>query len=109
MKKLIFSLLTLFFGASILAEDVAAARLGGGRNLGVQRQVAATPKQATPPAQQQQPATAPQPSGPGRSLAPLAALATGLRLGWLFAQGGPGAAIGALLLALLAEIGRAHV
>ena len=102
MKKLIFSLLTLFFGASILAEDVEAARLGGGRNLGAQRQVTATPKQATPPAQQPQPATAPQPSGPGRWLALLAGLAAGLGLGWLFAQGGLGGAIGALLLAVLA-------
>src|SRR5437773_6980038 len=102
MKKLIFSLLTLFFGASMLADDVEAARLGGGRNLGAQRQVTATPKQATPPVQQQQPATAPQPSGARRWLAPLAGLAAGLGLGWLFAQGGFGAAIGA-------QIGRAHV
>jgi len=104
MKKLIVSLLTLVFGAGILADDVAAARLGGGRSLGAQRQVTATPKQATPPTQQQQPATAPQPSGPGRWLAPLAALAAGLGLGWLFAQGGFGAAIGALLMALLAGV-----
>src|SRR5437879_13111705 len=104
MKKLIISLFTLFFGAGILVDDVEAARLGGGRNLGTQRQVTATPKQATPPAQQQQPATAPQPSGPGRWLAPLAGLAAGLGLGWLFAQGGFGAAIGAFLVALLAGV-----
>jgi len=104
MRKLIFSLLALFFGASMLADDVEAARLGGGRNLGAQRQVTATPKQATPPAQQQQPATAPQPSGPGRWLVPLAGLAAGLGLGWLFAQGGFGAAIGALVVALLAGV-----
>src|SRR5207302_10428178 len=104
MKKLIFPLLTLFFGASILADDVETARLGGGRKLGAQREVTATPKQATPPAQQQQPATVPQPSGPGRWLAPLAGLAAGLGLGWLFAQGGFGAAIGALVVALLAGV-----
>ncbi|TMH78307.1 MAG: Tim44 domain-containing protein [Betaproteobacteria bacterium] len=104
MKKLIVSLLTLFFGAGILADDVEAARLGGGRNLGAQRQVTAAPKQATPPAQQQQPATAPQPSGAGRWFAPLAGLAAGLGLGWLFAQGGFGAAIGAFLVALLAGV-----
>src|SRR2546429_8098739 len=101
MKKLIVSLFTLFCGASILADDVEAARLGGGRNLGAQRQVTSTPKQATPPAQQQA-ATAPQPSGPGRWLAPLAALAAGLGLGWLFAQGGFGPLIGTLILALAA-------
>jgi len=104
MKKLIVSLLTLFFGAGILADDVEAARLGGGRNLGAQRQVTAAPKQATSPAQQQQPATAPQPSGAGRWFAPLAGLAAGLGLGWLFAQGGFGAAIGAFLVALLAGV-----
>src|SRR6266849_6205949 len=102
MKNLIVSLLTLLFGAGILADDVQAARLGGGRSLGAQRQVVAPAKQATPPTQQQQPATAPQPSGPGRWFAPLAGLAAGLGLGWLFAQGGFGPVIGALLMALLA-------
>jgi predicted lipid-binding transport protein (Tim44 family) len=102
MKNLIVSLFTLVFGAGILADDVQAARLGGGRSLGTQRQMTAPPKQATPPAQQQQPATAPQPSGPGRWLAPLAGLAAGLGLGWLFAQGGFGAVASALLMALFA-------
>ncbi len=101
MKKLIVSLFTLVFGAGILADDVEAARLGGGRSLGAQRQVTVPPRQATPPTQQQ-PATAPQPSGPGRWFAPLAGLAAGLGLGWLFAQGGFGAVASALLMALLA-------
>jgi len=102
MKNSIVFLFTLVFGAGILAEDVQAARLGGGRSLGTQRQITAPPKQATPPAQQQQPAAAPQPSGPGRWLAPLAGLAAGLGLGWLFAQGGFGAVASTLLMALLA-------
>jgi predicted lipid-binding transport protein (Tim44 family) len=102
MKNLIVSLFALVFGAGILADDAQAARLGGGRSLGVQRQVAAPPKQATPPTQQQPPATTPQPSGPGRWFAPLAGLAAGLGLGWLFAQGGFGPAIGALLMVLIA-------
>src|SRR6266571_5241194 len=101
MKNLIVFLFTLAFGAGILADDVQAARLGGGRSLGVQRQVTAPPKQATPPTQQQ-PATTPQPPGPGRWFAPLAGLAAGIGLGWLFAQGGFGPAIGALLMVLLA-------
>src|SRR5258708_11377559 len=101
MKKLIVSLFTLVFGAGILADDVEAARLGGGRSLGDQRQVTVPARQATPPTQQQ-PATAPQPSGPGRWFAPLAGLAAGLGLGWLFAQGGFGAVASALLMALLA-------
>src|SRR5258708_3978660 len=100
MKKLIVSLFILVFGVGLMANDVEAARLGGGRSLGAQRQITPPPKQATPPAQQQQPAAAPQ-SGPGRWFAPLAGLAAGLGLGWLFAQGGFGPAIGALLMVLL--------
>ncbi len=102
MKRLTVSLFTLVFGVGLMADDVQAARLGGGRSLGAQRQITAPPKQATPPAQQQQPTTAPQPSGPGRWFAPLAGLAAGIGLGWLFTQGGFGPAIGALLMVLLA-------
>jgi predicted lipid-binding transport protein (Tim44 family) len=59
-------------------------------------------RQSTPPAQQQ-PAAAPQPAG-NRWLGPLAGLAAGLGLGWLFAQGGFGSAAGVLLMALLAAV-----
>lgn len=102
MKRLIISLAALALGAGMLADAAQAARLGGARSLGAQRQITTTPKQATPPAQQQQPAAAPQPSGASRWLAPLAGLAAGLGLGWLLAQGGFGAVVGALLMALLA-------
>lgn len=102
MKGLIVSLIALSFSAAIVADQAQAARLGGGRSLGAQRQVTPPPKQATPPSQQPQPAAAPQPSGPGRWLGPLAGLAAGLGLGWLFAQGGFGAAFGVLIMALLA-------
>src|SRR5258705_13554204 len=100
MKKLIVSLFMLALGVGLMANDVEAARLGGGRSLGAQRQVTPPPKQATPPTQQQPPATAPQ-SGPGRWFAPLAGLAAGLGLGWLVAPGGFGPPIGAPLLGLL--------
>ncbi len=101
MKNLIISLAALAFGAVLFADDVQAARLGGGRSLGSQRQITPAPRQATPPTQQQ-PAAAPQPSGASRWLGPLAGLAAGLGLGWLVAQGGFGAVVGALLMALLA-------
>jgi len=101
MKGLIASLLALALGAAVLAEDAQAARLGGGRSLGAQRQMTTPQKQATPPAQQQ-PAAAPQPGN--RWLGPLAGLAAGLGLGWLFAQGGLGSAVGVLLMALLAAV-----
>jgi len=102
MKGLIVSVIALSFGAAIMAGEAEAARLGGGRSLGAQRQVTAPPKQATPPSQQQAPAAAPQPAGQNRWLGPLAGLAAGLGLGWLFAQGGFGPVLGVLLMALLA-------
>jgi len=101
MKGLIASLLALALGAAVLAEDAQAARLGGGRSLGAQRQMATPQKQATPPSQQQ-PAAAPQPGN--RWLGPLAGLAAGLGLGWLFAQGGLGSAVGVLLMGMLAAV-----
>ena len=101
MKRLIISLIALTFGVAIVAEGAQAARLGGGRSLGVQRQVATPTKQATPPSQQ--PASAPQSSGSGRWFAPLAGLAAGLGLGWLFAHGF-GSALGVFLVALLAGV-----
>ena len=99
MKGLIVSLVALSLGAATLADEAQAARLGGGRSLGSQRQVTAPPKQATAPAQPQKPADAL--AGP-HWLAPIAALAAGLGLGWLFAQGGFGAMIGVLLIGFLA-------
>src|SRR5262247_3254837 len=103
MKGLIVSLIALVFGAAVMAEEAEAARLGGGRSLGAQRQAAQPARQATPPSQQQQPASAPQPAG-SRWLGPLTGLAAGLGLGWLFAQGGFGPAIAAILMALLAGV-----
>jgi len=103
MKGLIVSLIAVALGAIAVAEDAEAARLGGGRSLGSQRQMTTPQKQATPPSQQQQPASAPQPAG-SRWLGPLAGLAAGLGLGWLFAQGGFGSAIGVLLMALLSGV-----
>lgn len=101
MKGFIVSLIALGFGALTLADDAQAARLGGGRSLGAQRHITAPPKQATPPSQQQ-PASAAQPAGSSRWLGPLAGLAAGLGLGWLFAQGGLGSVVGVLLMALFA-------
>jgi predicted lipid-binding transport protein (Tim44 family) len=102
MKGFIALLAALALGAAALADDAQAARLGGGRSLGAQRQSVAPQRQATPPSQQQQAAAAPQ-SG-NRWLGPLAGLAAGLGLGWLFAQGGFGSFVGVLLMALLAAV-----
>src|SRR5215467_9286988 len=101
MKRIIALLAALTLGAAVLADAAQAARLGGGRSLGTQRQSAAPQRQATPPSQQQ-PTAAPQQGN--RWLGPLAGLAAGLGLGWLFAQGGLGSAVGVLLMALLAAV-----
>jgi predicted lipid-binding transport protein (Tim44 family) len=102
VKRSLFAVLALVFVAIAVPQADAAGRLGGGRSLGAQRQV--TPpaqRRATPPAQQQAQPAAPQPAG-SRWLAPLAGLAAGLGLGWLFAQGGAGALLATLMLALVA-------
>src|SRR5262245_13222594 len=103
MKGFLASIVLLALGAAVLADDAQAARLGGGRSLGAQRQMTAPARQATPPAQQQQPAAAPQQQG-NRWLGPLAGLAAGLGLGWLFAQGGFGSVLGVIFMV---QIGRA--
>jgi len=99
MKRLLAAVLALLLSAGLLADDAQAkGRLGGGRNVGVQRQAVTPQKQATPPSQQ----STQQAPGQNRWLAPLAGLAAGLGLGWLFAQGGFSAMLGVLLLALAA-------
>jgi predicted lipid-binding transport protein (Tim44 family) len=100
MKGFFIALIALALGAGLMPEDAQAkGRLGGGRSVGVQRQATPPQKQATPPSQQAAPA-APQPQS--RWLGPLAGLAAGLGLGWLFANGGFGGMMGTLLMALLA-------
>ncbi|MGB7541279.1 MAG: hypothetical protein WBM28_04590, partial [Burkholderiales bacterium] len=97
MKGFIVALFALTLVAGLMPEDAQAkGRLGGGRSIGTQRQVTTPQKQAAPPSQQQAAPAAPQPqpAGASRWLGPLAGLAAGLGLGWLFANGGFGDVIG---------------
>lgn len=107
MKRLVLALCLFAAGALVVAE-AEAARLGGGRSMGIQRSVTRPPS-ATParPAQQAapaqkaapgQPAQAPQPSGLSRWMPLLGGLAIGSLLGSLFGGSGLG---GLLFLALL--------
>ena len=99
MTKWLLGLGVLALGSALVMEDVEARRFGGGRNLGVQRNVQRAPPAATParPAQQQAAQTQ---QAAGSKWAPiLGGLALGGMLGWLFAGNGLG---GVLLLALLA-------
>lgn len=105
MKKILTVLIALC-GLSLIAVDAEARRLGGGRSLGMQRNVQQAPK---PPAQQQQAAgttTQPQPAATGSKwLGPLAGLAMGAGLMALFLNNGiPGVLMGLLLLAAIAGV-----
>jgi predicted lipid-binding transport protein (Tim44 family) len=110
MGKWLLSACIIFSGATFLATEADAKRLGGGRSVGTQRNVTAPPA-ATPakPAQQQ---AAPQQQGANAAAQPaaqpsrwgmlggiLGGLALGGLLGYLF--GGNGL-LGLLLLGLLA-------
>jgi predicted lipid-binding transport protein (Tim44 family) len=115
--------LIAFASAALIATDVDAGRLGGGRSFGAQRNVApaptrpaapqapanASPAQPAPsnpdaasaPRAQTPPAAAPPASG-SRWLAPLAGIAAGLGLAALLSHFGLSADFGGALLALLA-------
>jgi predicted lipid-binding transport protein (Tim44 family) len=105
MKKLLSVMIGLI-GLSFAAIDAdAARRLGGGKNLGMQRSAPAQQKAAptTPPQQQQQaapatPAQQPQPSGLQKWLGPLAGLALGAGLASLFFNNGMAGLLGGLLV-----------
>ena len=109
MKRILFSLVAVLMGAGLAAGHADAAKLGGSRSMGTQRNITTTP-QATPPRQAQQaapatpPAAAPQPQSALSRWAPmLGGLAIGGLLGSMFGGGGFGGAIGSMLMmALLA-------
>ena len=101
MARMLVSMLALLLGAAMLPDEAQAARLGGGRSLGAQRQAVAPQRQVAPPSQQ--PAVPQQQPRPGW-VTPLAGLAAGLGLGWLFSQGGFGGAVLAALLAVFAMV-----
>jgi len=109
MKRILMGLMAVFLGAGLAAGDADAAKLGGSRSVGTQRNITNAPP-ATPPRQAQQaapatpPAAAPQPQSALSRWAPmLGGLAIGGLLGSMFAGGGFGGAIGSILMmALLA-------
>ena len=130
MKHLGFALAVALAAVTFVVSDYAdAARLGGGRSLGTQRQSIA-PQHATPPASSQNPNAASQPvmpaqpgavpakpgtpaaapaaSGMSRWLGPIAGIAAGLGIAALLSHFGLPEGLGSfLLLALVA--GRRHL
>jgi predicted lipid-binding transport protein (Tim44 family) len=83
----------------LFPEDAEARRLGGARSVGTQRQALPAQKPTAPAATSQQaqtPAAAAPSAGAGRWLAPLAGLAAGLGLAYLF-----GDQLGTIMTAIL--------
>lgn len=99
MRSLSATLATIIAGLTlaIAAQSADAARLGGDKNLSAQRPIT---QQQSAPSQRQAAPTQAQPAGAGRWLGPLAGMAAGLGLGWLFANGGMGAMFGSILMGL---------
>ena len=102
MSKWLLAVAILGLGGILAATDVEARRLGGGRNIGAQRNVTAPPaqtpaRQQAAPAQQGAQQAAPAATG-SRWLPILGGLALGGMLGYLF--GGSGL-MGILLIAAL--------
>lgn len=103
MKALFAAVFAAVMVAGLYPADAEARRLGGARSLGTQRQALPPQKPTAPAATQQQaqapaaaPAAAAPKAGAGRWLAPLAGLAAGLGLAYLF-----GEQLGAIVLAIL--------
>lgn len=107
MKKLFAALFMSVIALGMMVSNAEAARLGGGKSVGMQRQ-AVQPKPAQPaqaaPAQPAQPAAAPAPAAPKRNwLGPLAGLAAGLGIAALLSHFGMGEGVANfLMIALLA-------
>jgi len=104
MRKWLLGICIALLGATLVATDAEAKRLGGGRSVGAQRNVTPAPaKPAQQAAPQQQPAPQAQPAQQGSRWGMLGGLLGGLAigglLGYLFGGNGLG---GLLLLALLA-------
>jgi len=108
MRSTVVGIAICVLGAVILAGEVEAKRLGGGRSVGMQRNITSTPP-ATKPAQSAQQAAPAQPAAAGQNAAAgsrwgaiLGGLAIGGLLGAMFSGGGLAAM---LLLAVLGIAG----
>ena len=101
MRSLLAGLAGVLVSATLVVDHADAARLGGARSIGVQRNVTAAPaapaRQVQPATAAQQPATVPA-AGTGRWLPTLGALAVGGLLGGLFGANGFG---GVFILVIL--------
>jgi predicted lipid-binding transport protein (Tim44 family) len=112
MKKLWIGFAAALLTVGWVATEADAAKLGGSRSMGAQRNVTSAPPAAAPakPAQQAAPAAAPAAAQPASGFARwaplLGGLALGGALGWLMgANGMGGLMVGLLLVGLLVFAG----
>ena len=100
MKKLFLAVFVSIMALGLSLGDAEAARLGGGRSVGMQRQsVAPTPaRQATPAPTTPAPAAAPAAAPKRNWLGPLAGLAAGLGIAALLSHFGMGEGMGTILM-----------
>ncbi|MEI7431330.1 MAG: TIM44-like domain-containing protein [Betaproteobacteria bacterium] len=100
MKKLFIALFVSVVALGLSLGEAEAARLGGGRSVGMQRQsVAPTPaRQATPAPTAPAPAAAPTAAPKRNWMGPLAGLAAGLGIAALLSHFGMGEGMGNILM-----------
>lgn len=111
MKRILFGLMAALLGVGLMSGEADAAKVGGDRSMGTQRNISSAPPASTPPRNVQQaapatpPAAAPQPQSALSRWAPmLGGLAIGGLLGSMFAGGGLGGAMGSILMMALLAI-----
>jgi predicted lipid-binding transport protein (Tim44 family) len=109
MKQLLMLVLALFITTGLGIADAEAKRLGGGKSMGMQRNVTPTtpaaPTQAVPARPGATPAAAPAASGMSRWLGPIAGLAAGLGLAALASHLGLGEEFATFLMLALLAVG----